>query len=85
MRAATITAITSFLPGAVLSNQALAELYPNWSADKIFEKTGAREHRICEPDQTAGDLAEAAKPDAEGGAEARPTPAFAHPVDRTRP
>jgi hypothetical protein len=33
MRAATITAITSFLPGAVLSNHTLAELYPNWSAD----------------------------------------------------
>jgi 3-oxoacyl-[acyl-carrier-protein] synthase-3 len=60
MRAATITAITSFLPGAVLSNHTLAELYPNWSADKIFEKTGVRERRICEPDQTAGDLAEAA-------------------------
>jgi len=60
MRAAAIRAITSFLPGAVLSNQALADLYPNWSADKIFEKTGVRERRICAPDQTAGDLAEAA-------------------------
>jgi 3-oxoacyl-[acyl-carrier-protein] synthase-3 len=60
MRAATITAITSFLPDAVLSNQALADLYPNWTATKILEKTGVRERRICAEDQTAGDLAEAA-------------------------
>jgi 3-oxoacyl-[acyl-carrier-protein] synthase-3 len=60
MHAATIKAITSFLPDAVLSNQALADLYPNWTADKILEKTGVRERRICAADQTAGDLAEAA-------------------------
>src|SRR5262245_51425399 len=57
---ARVSAIASFLPEQVLGNEALSQLYPGWSADKIFEKTGIRERRIAAADQTAADLAVAA-------------------------
>jgi 3-oxoacyl-[acyl-carrier-protein] synthase-3 len=57
MRTASIRAIASFLPEAVLTNDDLAALYPDWPAEKILEKTGVRERRIAAPDQTAADLA----------------------------
>ncbi|HEY3696244.1 ketoacyl-ACP synthase III [Phenylobacterium sp.] len=60
MRTARIQALSSFLPEAVLTNDDLAALYPDWSADKILEKTGVRERRIAAPGETAADLAYAA-------------------------
>lgn len=57
MPTATIQDIASYLPQTVLDNDTLAALYPGWSADKIFEKTGIAERRICAPDETAADLA----------------------------
>ena len=54
---ARIVAIATHLPARVLSNAELAEIYPAWPADKIFNKTGIRERRIAAPDETAGDLA----------------------------
>ena len=45
MRTGQIKAITSHLPAAVLTSDALAELYPGWTAEKIVEKTGVRERR----------------------------------------
>lgn len=55
-----IAAVATHVPERVLSNEELAELFSDWSADKIFEKTGIRERRIAAPDETAGDLAFAA-------------------------
>jgi 3-oxoacyl-[acyl-carrier-protein] synthase-3 len=49
--------ISSYLPEKVLSNEDLAEIYPDWPAQKIFEKTGIRERRIAAPNETAGDMA----------------------------
>jgi 3-oxoacyl-[acyl-carrier-protein] synthase-3 len=55
-----IVAITEHLPEIVLGNDELARLYPEWSAEKILEKTGIRERRVCDANETAGDLAEQA-------------------------
>ena len=57
---ARIADIAGHLPPAVLDNEQLAALYPGWSADKIFEKTGIRTRHVAAADETAGDLACAA-------------------------
>jgi len=57
MRVATIQAIDHFLPEKRLTNDELAAIYPNWSAAKIFEKTGIKERRVVADGQTAADLA----------------------------
>jgi 3-oxoacyl-[acyl-carrier-protein] synthase-3 len=57
---AKISAIASFLPKGRLSNDDLAGLFDDWSAEKIFKKTGIRERAIASADQTAGDLAASA-------------------------
>jgi len=54
---ATIKHISYHLPETILTNDALAELYPDWSAKRIYEKTGIRERRIATEGETAGDLA----------------------------
>jgi 3-oxoacyl-[acyl-carrier-protein] synthase-3 len=54
---ARIRAIATHLPDHVLTNEALAALYPSWPADKILDKTGIRERRVAAPDETAADLA----------------------------
>lgn len=54
---AAIADFAGHLPDTVLDNEELASLYPGWSADKIFEKTGIRSRRIAAPQETAGDLA----------------------------
>jgi 3-oxoacyl-[acyl-carrier-protein] synthase-3 len=60
MKACGIQSVAYALPEKVLDNETLAGLYPEWTADKIFEKTGIRERRVCNENQTAGDLAEQA-------------------------
>lgn len=57
---ARIAAIATHLPEDVLGNAALAALFPDWSADKILDKTGIRERRIAAEGETAADLAFAA-------------------------
>lgn len=57
---ARIVAVATHLPDQVLSNDALAELYPAWPAAKILEKTGIHERRVAADGETAGDLAYAA-------------------------
>jgi len=52
-----ITDIVSYLPLGVLSNDQIAILFPDWSADKILEKTGIEFRHIAAADETAGDLA----------------------------
>lgn len=44
----------------MLDNEALAEAFPEWSAEKILSKTGIRERRVAAADETASDLAFAA-------------------------
>jgi len=54
---ASIRAVATFLPEAVLTNDALAEAFEqSWPAARILEKTGIAERRIAAPDQTALDL-----------------------------
>jgi 3-oxoacyl-[acyl-carrier-protein] synthase-3 len=55
-----ITTIAVHLPSEVLSNEQLAMLYPGWTADKIYEKTGIRERRVVAEGECASDLACAA-------------------------
>lgn len=52
-----ITAISSYLPDHLLTNQELAVRFPRWTADKLLSKTGISERRIAAPGETAGDLA----------------------------
>ena len=57
MRVAAIQAIDHYLPETRLTNDELAAIYPSWSADKIFQKTGIKERRVVADGQTAADLA----------------------------
>ncbi len=52
-----ITKICSYLPDGVLANETLAELFPPWTADDIFNKTGIRERRVAAAGECASDLA----------------------------
>lgn len=56
----TICDIAVYMPAAVLANDELAAIYPNWSADKILEKTGIQQRHIAGPDETAVDMARSA-------------------------
>jgi 3-oxoacyl-[acyl-carrier-protein] synthase III len=49
--------ISIYLPDTVLLNDELAAIYPEWPAEKIFEKTGICQRHIAAPEQTASDLA----------------------------
>ena len=57
---AKISCSTYHLPECILGNDELAALYPDWSADKILQKTGIRHRHIAALDETAADLAYAA-------------------------
>ena len=54
---AAIQSIESYLPAQKLTNAELAEIFPEWSAEKIQKKTGICERRIAAKDQCASDLA----------------------------
>jgi 3-oxoacyl-[acyl-carrier-protein] synthase-3 len=54
---AKVAAISTYLPIPVLDNEELAALFPEWSAEKILNKTGIAERRVSAPHETAGDLA----------------------------
>lgn len=54
---ARIRAIATHVPEYILDNDALAALFPEWTAAKIEEKLGIRERRLAAPDETAADLA----------------------------
>lgn len=60
MIASRITNISYYLPEQVLTNDALVRLYPEWSAEKILEKTGISQRHVCSENETAGDLGEKA-------------------------
>lgn len=57
---AKIVDLAAFLPTQVLSNDALAALYPEWPAARIHDKTGIRQRHVAAEGETASDLAFAA-------------------------
>lgn len=59
-RFARIAAIEYALPSATLTNEMLAQEYPNWSVDKIYAKTGIASRPISAEGECASDLAERA-------------------------
>jgi len=57
MNNAFIKAIEYYIPEKLVSNDSLAELFPDWDAEKIYSKLGIRTRYIAEEDQKASDLA----------------------------
>jgi 3-oxoacyl-[acyl-carrier-protein] synthase-3 len=57
MKHAALTAIEYYLPEKVLTTAELATEFPEWSVEKIDEKTGIRERHIAGPDECSSDLA----------------------------
>lgn len=54
---ASIQGIESYLPANVVTNADLAERFPDWSVDRIAEKTGIEQRHIAAADEYASDLA----------------------------
>src|SRR5262249_15483206 len=57
---AAIRAIEYHLPERVLTNQQLAEAFPDWTVAKIAAKTGIEQRHLAGPEECASDLAVAA-------------------------
>lgn len=57
MRRASIKAISYYLPEAILTNNDLNKSFPEWSADKISNKTGIFERHISAENEFSSDLA----------------------------
>lgn len=60
MESKTAFKISSYLPASVLTNEELAQSFPEWPAGKIYEKTGIRQRHIADANECASDLAEQA-------------------------
>jgi 3-oxoacyl-[acyl-carrier-protein] synthase-3 len=60
MRRAFIRAVEFYLPDATVTNDELVQRFPDWSAEKIEDKTGIRSRRVVGDSQLASDLAVAA-------------------------
>lgn len=54
---AYIQDIAYYLPEQVLTNAQLAELFPEWTADKVADKLGITERHIAAPNETVTDMA----------------------------
>ena len=52
--------ISYHLPERTLSNDRLATIYPEWTAEKILAKTGIASRHVVGENETALDLAEMA-------------------------
>ena len=55
-----IKAISYYLPSRFLDNKELAEIFPEWSAEKISDKVGIKKRYIASETETAADMAECA-------------------------
>jgi len=55
-----IKAISYYLPETPLTNEQLAQEFPEWTVDKVTEKVGIKKRHIAYKDETALDLAEKA-------------------------
>lgn len=53
---AAICGIEYYLPNQILDNNALAQQFPEWTSDKIVQKTGISERRISDQAELASDL-----------------------------
>lgn len=60
MMPAKIAGVATYLPDKVLTNDELESILGEWSADKIFEKTGIMQRHIAGPNETALDMGVAA-------------------------
>lgn len=54
---AYIAAVATYLPTEVLDNEMLATKFPEWSVDKIYEKTGIHSRHIAGVDESCSDMA----------------------------
>jgi 3-oxoacyl-[acyl-carrier-protein] synthase-3 len=54
---AQIKAISYYLPEGVLTNNQLADIYEDWTPEKIYEKTGISRRHLASEGETALDLA----------------------------
>lgn len=54
---AYIKAINYYLPETVLTNEQIAERFPEWTAEKVANKVGISERHIAAKDETAADMA----------------------------
>ena len=54
---AYLKGIATYLPDKKLTNEDLANEYPDWDVAKIYDKTGISVRSIASKDETAGDLA----------------------------
>ena len=57
---AYIQDIAYYLPTTVLTNEQIAERFPEWSADKVAGKVGITERHIAADNETATDMAQKA-------------------------
>ena len=57
---AYIQDIAYYLPTAVLTNEQIAERFPEWSAEKVAGKVGITERHIAADNETATDMAQKA-------------------------
>ena len=57
---AFIKAISYYLPENVLTNEQLAQEFPEWTVEKIASKIGVRKRHIASADETSLDMAEKA-------------------------
>jgi 3-oxoacyl-[acyl-carrier-protein] synthase-3 len=57
MLRASIAAISYYLPEQVLNNENINSLFPEWSIDKISEKTGITNRHIAGPNEFSSDMA----------------------------
>jgi 3-oxoacyl-[acyl-carrier-protein] synthase-3 len=53
---AIIKAISYYLPERILTNEALIKEFPEWSVEKIADKTGIKERRIVEENICSSDI-----------------------------
>jgi len=54
---AVLTAIASYLPEALITNEAIVEQYQDWSEEKIVDTTGIHTRHTCADDEFTSDLA----------------------------
>lgn len=54
---AKVKALGKYLPEKVLSNEQLADEFPSWSVEKIYEKTGIKKRHISAEEETCSYMA----------------------------
>ncbi len=57
MQSATLKAIEYILPERILTNEDLIQEFPEWTVEKIFNKTGIQDRRMSDTSEFASDLA----------------------------